>query len=732
METPSPYFDAMGYLFETASGFVPGTCSAGYIAGDDDDGPDLDPEITANLTAGNTYTLVTTKYSFSSTTHNGPFTWNVTGPAGDIDWYTTESGGIPIGSGSSFNPVGVSSSPLTDTNTAGIYSFWGACPDNPTIRYRADYVIGKVWNGTIGNTDWETVTNWAPNDALPTALDCIVIPNTGGNDPMINSSTNAIGNTLSIQSGATLIQNSNSTLTITNEITVETGGTYDMLDSSSLIQINDVINVVNGTFNMQRTTNIRQNDYVYWSSPVTNFNIESISPGTTDGYKYQWLPYVNRPPGPPGPLDFGEWQSYDSGILDIGKGYIVKGPAVHPTTPSPFSTSFSGTPNNGIITKSIERSTYNGGNYFYQPNPGGDNLLITSDDDNWNLIGNPYPSAINAISFLTLPTNNNIDGAIYLWTHGTDIGIGNSDPFYEDYIYNYNVSDYLAYNSSGTSSPSGFNGNIGAGQGFFVLMNDSGSTLETVTFNNAMRSSTYDNDQFYRTENPQNTNSTSVSRIWLDYINPSGQTNTTLVAYVDGATYNEDRMFDAAITKGNGLNIYSLIGEKAFLIQGRQLPFNTTDIVPIGLNITESGIQTIAINTLQGLFHNSDQTIYIEDLLTSVIHNLKDNPYSFSSETGFINDRFVLRYTNNSLNTEDNQVLNGVSVFEDHDILNIRSQYQAIKSVKIYDILGRKLYSRANIDSNRLNIESIKPSELTLILKISLVNGQQKITKIIF
>ena len=26
-------------------------------------------------------------------------------------------------------------------------------------------------------------------------------------------------------------------------------------------------------------------------------------------------------------------------------------------------------------------------------------------DDNWNLVGNPYPSAINAIDFLTLNTN---------------------------------------------------------------------------------------------------------------------------------------------------------------------------------------------------------------------------------------------------------------------------------------------------------------------------------------
>ncbi|WP_299110906.1 GEVED domain-containing protein [uncultured Winogradskyella sp.] len=732
--------DFMGYIVinDPLDPFTYGSCATGtWIAGDDDSGPGLDAAITANLLAGVDYTLVTTlAFSASQST---PYTWNISGvgsiisgTVGTMEWYTSASGGTPIATGSNFDPVGVAGSGLPNTNTPGVYSYWAACASSPTIRTQADFVIGKIWNGTPGNTDWAIATNWNPN-SVPTATECVIIPNTGGNDPIIDGTTDGLGYTLTIESGATLTQNSNSTLTITNIITIENGGVYDMQDSASLIQIDDIANSVgaSGLFTMDRNTNIRQNDYVYWSSPVTTFDITSISPATPGAYLYEWMPTTFQGIGPPGNMVFGEWQNYSSGNMDIGKGYIARGPSGHTATPSVFTATFSGTPNNGTIIQPIERGAYMGGNYTYQPIPGGDNLLVTSDDDNWNLVGNPYPSAIEATDFLTLPANTHIDGFVYLWTHGTDIAIG-ADPFYDDYVYNYNVADYIAYNSSGTSTPSGFNGNIASGQGFFVLMRDTGSVNETVTFNNSMRSSAYSNDQFYRSSNPSNDNTENHNRIWLDYISPSGQTNTTLIAYVNGATNGKDRMFDAKNTQGSGLNLYSMINNDAYLIQGRQLPFQDTDLVPIGINITESGLQTIAINTLQGLFEESEQDVYLEDLVTGVIHDLKNAPYSFFSDEEIINDRFILRYTNTTLGIDDYDTLNGIQIFEANEKIIIKSDFETIEAIEVYDILGRTLFHNKSVNSNRFSINTIQSSEISLFIKIRLVDGKQKIEKIIF
>ena len=230
----------------------------------------------------------------------------------------------------------------------------------------------KVWNGTAGNINWATATNWIPA-GVPTATDCVLIPNTGGFDPVINGTTDAFGYTLTVENNGALTQQSNSTLTIGNTVTVQTDGLYTMEASSSLIQIENVNNTVDGTFTMDRTANIRNTDYVYWSTPVTNFNIQNVSPTTPNGYKYEWIPTANQGPGPVGipTMLFGEWQSYNSGAMDVGKGYIIKGPTGHPSTPSAYTAIFSGTPNNGTIVQPIERSTYIGVGYTYQPNPGG-------------------------------------------------------------------------------------------------------------------------------------------------------------------------------------------------------------------------------------------------------------------------------------------------------------------------------------------------------------------------
>ena len=150
--------------------------------------------------------------------------------------------------------------------------------------------------------------------------------------------------------------------------------------------------------------------------------------------------------------------------MATGKGYIVRGPDSYTTTPQNFTANFTGVPNNGDLTSPIDRGTYDGVDY----NTGVSTTLATKDDDNWNLLGNPYPSAIHADSFLA--TNTNIVGFIKLWTHGTLPSSATADPFYQNYVQNYTVADYVTYNYLGASTPT-FDGNIAAGQGFFVLMN---------------------------------------------------------------------------------------------------------------------------------------------------------------------------------------------------------------------------------------------------------------------
>jgi hypothetical protein len=358
------------------------------------------------------------------------------------------------------------------------------------------------------------------------------------------------------------------------------------------------------------------------------------------------------------------------------------------------------------------RGTWNGGTY----STGVSTTLGTNHDDNWNLIGNPYPSAVRAIDFLTL--NTNIDGFIKIWTHGTLPSSAIADPFYNNYTYNYTPGDYITYNSSGTSSgPGVFNGNIAAGQGFFVLMHHtSASASENVTFNNSMRSSTYDNSQFFRTSNES-------GRIWLDLVASNGTNIRNLVAYVDGASNNRDRLFDAITDEKLNFNLYSLIGDLPMTIQGRTLPFDQEDRVPMGIKVPQNGNYTIGIGAIDGFFTDTNQNIYLEDLENNIIHDLKQNPYSFSANAGNYPNRFVLRYTNETLGGDDLIADEANLWVFSNDNLTVKSTKNSIQSIRVFDVLGRHLADYPNVNSYEVPLNKIQKNNAGLIIQVTLSNG---------
>ena len=140
-------YDGNAYL--TSGSFTPGSCTTGtWIRGDDDGGVNNEPKIIATLSTGVTYTMYSLPYSAFSGTYTGSFSWTVTPPSGGkimlpsrVSWFTAPSGGTAIGSGTTFNPVGVANSGLVNTNTAGTTTYYAACSGTPTCRAAANFVI---------------------------------------------------------------------------------------------------------------------------------------------------------------------------------------------------------------------------------------------------------------------------------------------------------------------------------------------------------------------------------------------------------------------------------------------------------------------------------------------------------------------------------------------------------------------------------------------------------------
>jgi hypothetical protein len=570
----------------------------------------------------------------------------------------------------------------------------------------------KLWKGTI-NDDWFEAGNWEPV-GVPDINTCVFIYDGPFDANVNNASDDAFGKTLTVRPSGFLQVQPNNTLTIDEAVTVDAGGTFNIENSGSLIQNANVANT--GIVTMRRNVNIRRLDYVYWSSPMAAFALNSVSPATT-GYKWKWEPTLASTVN-----NHGNWVAANETMVR-GKGYIVRGPDAYTATLQNYTANFVGTPNNGTITMPVLRGTYNGANY----NTGLSTTLATANDDNWNLLGNPYPSAISADAFLG--ANANLAGFIKLWTHGTLPSAAISDPFYEDFMINYTVADYITYNALG-GTQSGFDGSIAAGQGFFALMNHtSASTSENVTFNNTMRSNAYRNDLFYRNSNV--TDALDKSRIWLNLVSPTSLGSTTLIGYAPEATNGLDRLFDApAMDVKTNYELYSLSNTDRLCIQGRALPFDQNDEVPLGMTIATEGIHRIAISNLDGLFADENQTIYLEDKLLNVIHNLRVAPYSFTTTTGKHDNRFVLRFTNETLGNDDFITTNGVKVYTNNTI-NVTASSN-IKSVTVYDVLGRTLGTVRNVNNTDVSLNGIAKTQSALVVIVELENGVQTTQKVIF
>ena len=756
--TAAAGFDGMAYIVVNDGLFTYGSCATGtYVIGDDDSGFGLQSELSVTLTAGVNYTLVTTEYGLGS--GNSPYTWTVTtGPNINwetifpIEWYTTAAGGSPIQTGPGFDPVNFPGSGLTDTTVPGIYPYWYACPTAPASRTRVDFVIGKHWEGAT-SSDWNTASNWYGN-SVPTDTQCLYIQSGTPNDPVIGDDNNGDGLNLTIDTGATLTLNSDgnannfgSSLTIQDNIDIQGTGVLTVEDDASLIQVNDTPSVANsGNIILNRNADIRRSDYVYWSSPVQNYNVSNVYGAFTPlSYIYQWTPTVPTGTFTPGvlptggmPICYGNWALNSSATMNLGKGYIVRGPTNHTNTITTATSVFTGVPNNGVITHPISSGTnsFAYSNYAYNPY-GTDVLTVTPFDDNWNLLGNPYPSALDAQSFLSHPSNNIIEGAVHVWTHGSQIGTY-PDSFYDDFTLSYNILDYITYNFSGTNTypdETTFLGKIGSGQAFFVLaLND--SEAGSVTFNNSMRDRTHSNTQFFRTaeedENIPDTNAIERNRIWLNLVDQNGSTSSILVGYIEGATQEKDRLFDAYTREVNSISIYSKIGDERMIIQGRALPFDENDQVPLGTVIPDAGEYTIAISNVDGLFLDGNQAIYLEDTFTGVIHNLRAAPYTFT-ETEAIDyeDRFLLRYTDDALSTTDLELSTLSIIAPKGSYIKINSESNPIEAVTVYDLLGRALINEINIDDLEFVINNHNLSSGAYIVKVTLNNGLSKTQKVV-
>jgi hypothetical protein len=286
---------------------------------------------------------------------------------------------------------------------------------------------------------------------------------------------------------------------------------------------------------------------------------------------------------------------------------------------------------NNIVPEDVSLGTMQGYAAWVMDNPatihfegplhtGQHDIVVTRNstltDQGWNLVGNPYTSAVH----WDIPggwIKDNVDNTIYFYQ-----GAGGLD-------------NYRYYNGGGGEVPiDPISINAGTGvipsmQGFFVHASAQGK----LTVNNTAR--IHSGQPYYK----QSAGAT-VPMVRLQASN-DGLTDETVVRFVEDAGENHDGKYDAfKMFSTDHPQVYSITADNTELAINTLSSQEATPVVPVGFVPHKTGSYLIEATELADL-----DEVWLEDLLTGHMQRLNDFPqYAFEAGISDGPKRFLLHF----------------------------------------------------------------------------------------
>lgn len=562
-------------------------------------------------------------------------------------------------------------------------------------------------NITAQTTTWNGFL-WSAGIPNPTTTAIINGPYDTSNDGIIAC------NNLVVNPGASMIIEIGDYCSVYGNIDILPTGTLLVKSGGSLVPSNDFC-VSTGVVSVERKTpSMKRYDYTYWSSPVvTNIGNALLPTKWEEGRIFTFntptfydveTTYLgtfisNTPDGQDDNGDAWINSALEDNMVP-GKGYacMVKSMPSTGIYPRTETVTFTGLLNTGIKTIPLHLSQ---------------NTLIN--DDDFNLVGNPYPASINSNDFID-DNISNISGTLYFWTHSNTL----STAFSGLAMYNFSPNDYAKYTKLG-GIRAVFGGRlpsnvVGSGQGFIIEAENAGDLL----FKPNMMSIAYSNTtpvSFFRGKN------NNKAKIWLD-MNNDDFFSEQLIGYNNETNLEYNKGWDSKIKNIRvPLKFYSVENSLYYDIQSRGR-FNDNDNVNLGYYSAVDGQFTITINDKEGKLKN--HKVYLVDHSLNNYHDLSE-PYVFTTTSGKFDSRFSLRYKLPEDENEDDDDDRQVSITNNHLNVSIVSDLGIITNVKVFDLSGR-LLKETNEDFVEANFSDLPKG--ILIFKIT-VKGRIITRKVI-
>lgn len=580
--------------------------------------------------------------------------------------------------------------------------------------------------------------------------------------------------------GTAFSSGTNAPLYVTNGI--ELAGTNSNLylrNEAHLLQGNNIGNNGIGKLSAYQTGTANTYAYNYWSSPVGNTTanntgnrafipnnniydhighatpaldpITSLAATYTTGYNgVATVPYTTPQvissfwlfSYNPGVL-YAEWDHVGStGSVNPGYGFTMKG---NPSGGQPYD--FRGKPNNGNITVSV----------------------VAGEE---TLVGNPYPSALDARDFIHDPLNAGliadappqITGVLKYWEQApgaTSHVLSNYVGGYAFYtissggVDSFTFAPFTTYLLDGTPT----NTNMGdgsktayryipIGQGFFI----EGATTGNVTFTNAQREfykQSGANSYFFRTADASSTEDTIEEteyneyglnivpadfkrfRINVDFSQGEFYTRQLLMNFHHTATDGFDYGLEAKTKFSENSDAYWILDNVPYLIQA----FNYDMELRIPLVVEAKNNQPIRFRIFDVQNFDENQPIFIHDIHNDIYVDLRENNYEINLPQGTYTDRFEITFTSEALNIDQVITAEDLSIYQNNQLAQLtisNPKLLEVKQVNLYDVTGKQIFNEKNLNTEAHYSFSTKNlSQGVYIAHVSFADNQVVSKKII-
>jgi len=512
-----------------------------------------------------------------------------------------------------------------------------------------------------------------------------------GTDTLAENEISLQGN-LFVGENVTLHIQDHKTLIIGGDI--ENSGKIQLEHAGSLVQTSETPFISPGHYELKKTVAHLAHfyDYVYWSSPLNSsaFTMNDLIPNAWARYKFDASlqdPAVEPNPG---------WVAVaPSDTFEPARGYAISAPA-----------GFSGGELNVVF--SVTNEAFHTGTIQIPVSINGSG---GEDFDDFNFLGNPYPSAIDFQKWIA--DNPFIQGYYGVWTNCAGLDSTGRHQAQGYTVYSVESGATAACSGSGLSAGR----YISSAQGFMVEANQSGN----VVFKNAHR--VPGNINFIGRE-------TAKNRLWVDL---SGEDTPVfreiLIGFFEGATDGRDRLFDAPAIELPVATLSSLSEGKKYVIQGLPAWTGEPRTVPLGLSIQAEGNYTLHIRRTEGILNEID--IYLHDTSNGLYHDLKQSDYRIYLTAGNYDGRFKLVFQPRTLSSEE-AALEDIRIHRQRTKWFIRSD-DIIDRVEVWDISGRKINrSRRAGDAGNTHVVNMETFPTGIyVFHIFFADGKQHAVKII-